>query len=496
MDCTHVIEFVATGAVAAFLLKKALENSKRVSVLPPGPPATWPWASPIPHEFAHQALAEWTTQYGPVFSIQQGRNVTIVVGRIQAAIDILEKHGGITLSRPDNVPAGVKLSDGKRMLLTPSGELHRRMRKAVHEPLQPGMVKSYSLLQFKSAKQYISNILNKPELHQHHAELYAATIILKITYGKSAPSSFEDPDVRRIHTALDRLNEALKPGTYVADQIPFLWKVPGYAKELTEWHAEELTLFREQVDKTRVSLKDGSDDPSFVRYLLENPDVHGLDEDSMAYLAGTLYGAGADTTFIAMSTTILAAACHPEAQAKVMEEIDQVIGNRLPTPEDMHTLPQLDAFIQEALRWRPVITLGIQHKSTADMVWNGYHIPAGATIIGNHWALSRDPDAFPDPDKFDPQRWINDKGSLKSPSEIRFFTFGFGRRVCPGQHVALKSLFVTMSMLFWAFRVSQDPSKPINPEAYEDKLISHPLPFHAKFEPRRSVKEIEQALAD
>ena len=67
-------------------------------------------------------------------------------------------------------------------------------------------------------------------------------------------------------------------------------------------------------------------------------------------------------------------------------------------------------------------------------VKNGYVIPAGATIFGNTWSIGRDPELFPDPERFDPQRWVKEDGQLRD--DLKPYTFGFGRRVCPGQYLA------------------------------------------------------------
>ncbi|EIW85506.1 cytochrome P450, partial [Coniophora puteana RWD-64-598 SS2] len=442
----------------------------------------------------HLALAEWTNQYGPAFTVRQGSNVTLIVGRVEAAIDILERHGGVTLSRPESVVGGTMLSRGQRILIQPAGDMFRRLRKAVHEPLQPKQAKTYAPIQLDAAKTYVLNVLERPDLFKHFTDLYAATVVLKITYGQSAPTSFDDPDIVRIHEMARRFLGTLRPGAYLAERFPWLRHVPWYAPEIKQYRKDELELFHEHVNKTRMSIEEGSDGPSFVRYLLENPEAHGLDSDTLAYIGGSLYGAGSETTAVGMTRIIMSAALYPEAQEKMISEIDKLIGDRVPTCDDMGTLPQLDAFVQETLRWRPIVPLGFNHKSTADFVWNGYHIPEGTTILGNHWALSRDPDMFPDPETFEPQRWINADGELKPQSEIRNFIYGFGRRVCPGQYLANRSLFITTALLFWAFRVSEDPSHTIDPNADNGGIISHSLPFKVAFEPRRSVEEIKQAM--
>jgi len=157
----------------------------------------------------------------------------------------------------------------------------------------------------------------------------------------------------------------------------------------------------------------------------------------------------------------MAAACFPEEQAKVHAEIDACIGrHRAPTFDDKQSLPRLGAFVSEALRWRPPTANGFPHQTTEDVIWENYRIPAGTTVLGNHWAISRDPEVYPEPDVFKPQRWINDQGRLKEDSKL--FIFGFGRRTCPGQHVGNRSVFIYSLLVLWAFQLTLDPTKALN----------------------------------
>lgn len=102
-----------------------------------------------------------------------------------------------------------------------------------------------------------------------------------------------------------------------------------------------------------------------------------------------------------------------------------------------------------------VIGTGFAHKATKDIIWGGYLVPKGASVIGNVWcadftppslhykrltvllpirSIGRDPEYFPDPEKFDPQRWMTKEGTLRE--DLHTYSFGSGRRVCPGQHIA------------------------------------------------------------
>ncbi|PBK59424.1 cytochrome P450, partial [Armillaria solidipes] len=71
-------------------------------------------------------------------------------------------------------------------------------------------------------------------------------------------------------------------------------------------------------------------------------------------------------------------------------------------------------------------------------------IPKGSTVIPHHWSIFRDPEVFPDPERFDPQRWLTPDGTVRN--DIKNYSFGFGE----GMHVANRSLFVNTALLMWA----------------------------------------------
>ncbi|KAJ8593053.1 hypothetical protein M405DRAFT_700529, partial [Rhizopogon salebrosus TDB-379] len=106
--------------------------------------------------------AKWTEEYGPVFSLRQGPRVFIIIGRHQAAVDIMEKEGASLIDRPSSIAAGDILSGGLR-LVTGSGEMVRRLRSRVyHAGLQPKVAETYEPTQTKHAKNVVLDILNDP----------------------------------------------------------------------------------------------------------------------------------------------------------------------------------------------------------------------------------------------------------------------------------------------------------------------------------------------
>ena len=164
-------------------------------------------------------------------------------------------------------------------------------------------------------------------------------------------------------------------------------------------------------------------------------------------------------------------------------------------------------------------------------------IPKGADVFANPWyvpsscplhqkqtptsftyrALGRDPEYFPDPEKFNPQRWFDGDGKLRD--DLRLFSFGNGRRVCPGQHMATacvslpflfneknadvffcgcRSVFLNTALMQWAFTISEDKEHPIDDLAFTPSANTHPLPFSVRFAPRvaPSMAGVRELLED
>ncbi|KAG1894747.1 cytochrome P450 [Suillus fuscotomentosus] len=486
--CTLIIIFASV-----WIVKQRYQAMRRLP-LPPGPPGRWLLGNTMPKSYVPFQFARWTEQYGPVFSLKQGRRIFVIIGRHQAAVDIMEKEGANLADRPRSISVHETLSGGLRMVLEGSGERLRRLRRVLHAGLQPKVAETYEPIQTRHAKNLVLDILNDPKNHQSHAMRYAASVVMSFTYGKITPTSYTDPEVVAVNKALARFGQALKPGAYLVDTYPILRFVPGYLSQLKAWHKEEHALYEGQLDAVRRQMREGTARPSFARFILEHQKQYQLEDKELGFIAGGMFAAGSDTTSSAITIMTMAAATHTDAQARVQEELDNVVGRtRLPTFDDQEMLPQVTAFMLESLRWRPVSLGGFAHRATKDIIWKNYLIPAGTTVIGNHWAIANDPEVFPEPHTFNPQRWIDDAGRVRG--DLRFFTFGFGRRVCPGQHVANRSVFINTALILWAFRLSENPAAKINTLAFSDTANIHAAPFEICLEKRIDENVVRELCA-
>jgi cytochrome P450 len=122
-------------------------------------------------------------------------------------------------------------------------------------------------------------------------------------------------------------------------------------------------------------------------------------------------------------------ALHPTVVKKAQEELDRVVDKgQLPTFSDRGDLPYIDAVVKEVLRWNPPFPISLPNRVTQDDVYRGYFIPAGATVIQNIWAVCRDPNIYPDPETFNPDRFLKDGKINPLVLNPEDGVFGTGRR--------------------------------------------------------------------
>lgn len=191
-----------------------------------------------------------------------------------------------------------------------------------------------------------------------------------------------------------------------------------------------------------------------------------------------MFEAGSGTTSAAMMSFMLAMVLHPQWYQKLQDEVDRVCGaERLPYLEDVPQLPVCRAVVKEVLRWRPVTAGGLPHMVTKDDIYEGFFIPAETVVHANQWAIHRESALYPDPETYNPQRWLDpDFPTYREPlSEYpnlhNYSSFGFGRRICPGQHIAEKNLYLLSSRIAWACNVSkakdEQSGKEVDPPLYD-----------------------------
>ncbi|MBN3307179.1 CP27B protein, partial [Amia calva] len=166
--------------------------------------------------------------------------------------------------------------------------------------------------------------------------------------------------------------------------------------------------------------------------------------------------AGVDTISSSLSWSLYELSRAPELQSLVREEVEAVMGGRaVPESTDIAQMPLLKAVVKEVLRLYPVIPANARVIADRDITVGGYLIPKKTLITLCHYATSRDPRFFPEPDQFCPQRWLD---RTHSPNPFATLPFGVGKRSCIGRRIALLELHLALARILTHFEVRPDPA--------------------------------------
>jgi len=238
----------------------------------------------------------------------------------------------------------------------------------------------------------------------------------------------------------------------------------------------------------KENMRTGSFSSSLVSSLVESH-THGgqiseEDERDIKGAAGVLYAASVDSTTSVVATFLLAMLHHPHVYSKAQEEIDRVLGHeRLPVLADRDSLPYFEAVLMELYRWHPPFPLGIPHVPLKNDIYRGYHIPKGALVFGNVWAITQNPAIYDEPHLFRPERFIDNK--QLDPREV---IFGFGRRICPGKSFGDANTWLAAVSISASFRITKPPGGKGNGKTdqpmFSSGFISHPETFECLIRPR------------
>ncbi|SDM74583.1 cytochrome P450 [Allokutzneria albata] len=218
------------------------------------------------------------------------------------------------------------------------------------------------------------------------------------------------------------------------------------------------------------------DDMMAVLLAAEHDENGTTDDEEMSALVTGLFLAGTETTSSSVSWTMHMLAEHPDVQERLRREAESVLGDRVPAYEDLIHLPYTRAVVTEVLRLYPPAWL-LARVTTSRTTLGGHVLAAGMNVIYSPYLVQRRPQQYPDPERFDPGRWLN----AASGCPGSFLTFGEGARKCAGDTFALTQLMVVATGLVrrWELRPVPGPRK--RPRA---RAVLHPRRLRLRLDRR------------
>ncbi|KAF8075871.1 cytochrome P450 [Lyophyllum atratum] len=503
---------VAFSLVALTSLKKRL--SRNPISLPPGPPADpiIGHLRVIPSDGQDIYFYELSKQYGDVVHLKVLGQTLIVLNSVQAAVDLLNKRSYNYSDRP-TLPIFELFGLGDTVAIAKYGHEFRMQRSIVQRYLSKDKChKDYRPIQTREAHALAKGLLSKPDDRLNLLLRFATAIIIDIGYGHQITSAADDPYVKMAQESSSALAASGPPGSTPVDLFPILQYLPSwcpgtyYATFARNAFGKFKTLREYPFTRVMEQMANGTAKPSFLASQLQGlSDEEQSDEATLKRIqaaAAILYVAGGETTSSSLSFFFLAMILFPECQRKAQEEIDSVVGtDRLPEFHDRASLPCIECLLQETLRWNHATPSGVPHKTMEDDVYNGMLIPKGSTVIANARSMTLDESVYKNPFDFEPSRYLPAPAGRSEPYPNGHF--GFGRRICPGRHLATDSIWIAITTIIATISVRRaigEDGKEMIPDAIPvaGGLTSHPKPFPCRLEPRTdaAVNLLGQAVEE
>ncbi|KAI0278789.1 CyP450 monooxygenase [Russula aff. rugulosa BPL654] len=442
-------------------------------------------------------------KYGDVICLRVFNQVIVVLCSVSAIKDLLEKRGETYSDRPYLRIAEMTDFDWP-LFMARMGDNWRKGRKLLDGNLRSGAMMLYRQMMQEKTCDFLANLFATPKDVHAHIELLQGQLIMSVAYGydlKGGDKILEAPV-----QAAKLMSPLLSPGGALVNYLHFLryipsW-VPYFSYEPLVRVVRKLSgrIKNEPIDFVKNALRNGTAVQSLAgEHLQELENLDGSErqrqEEIIKETLGSMYSAGSDTTVSSMYSLFLALVLFPHVQRRAQAELDLVIGrDRLPTFDDRPRLPYIEALCKELLRWQMVTPLGLPHTSSRDDVYKGLFIPKGTLMVANAWAVLHDPELYPDPEAFKPERFLDKDGSVRDDPTLAL-AFGVGKRICPGRHFVDATLFIVASSVLSIFSVTKakdenDNEIPVKAAVNAlTGIVIHPEKFECSILPRDKVAE-------
>ncbi len=325
-------------------------------------------------------------------------------------------------------------------LITSTGDLWRRQRKLMAPFFTPKGVKAFAGVMLADAvklEQRWTGLAASGTVVDMGEEMMAltASIIVRALFSTEA-----DADIVHLKDHVETMIRytTSKMGPHLPDWVPTASR-RAYERARAEVHAYVGGV----ISARRAS---GEQHDDLLSRLMEARDDEGepMTESLLLDESLTMFFAGHETTARTMTATWAALAAHPRVAARLHAELDQVLGDRTPTLDDLHHLPSTLRVVKEVLRLWPAAPVYVR-DAVADTEVGGHPVPEGTPVMLAPYWTHRHPDFWDDPEVFDPDRFTPEAEAARHPQA--YHPFATGERVCIGSHFSLLESHLLLAVL-------------------------------------------------
>jgi cytochrome P450 len=389
-------------------------------------------------------LSRMAREYGDIAHVRVGTRHVYVLSHPDYVKEMLVTNSAA-------LAKGKLMSGARRVLgeglLTSGGERHQRQRRATAPAFHRDSIERYTAAMVECAARYASGWRNGETLDVHQEMMRLTLAIAGRTLFSTALE--DDAELRQALNTFVRMSPlALLPF------FDLLGKLPVAPMRRIEAALQQLDrvvyrLIREHRERPRADM---------LSLLLDTYRDANISERELRDECVAMIFAGYETTSNALTWTWYLLSQNPDAEEKLYRELDSVLRERLPTAADIPVLRYTEMVLAESVRMYPP-GWAIGRRALAPARIAGYAIPKGSLVITSQWVIHRDPRWYPNPNRFDPERWT--EAARQSRPAFSYFPFGAGPRRCIGEDFAWTEAILVIATIAQQWRLRLVPGHPV-----------------------------------
>lgn len=419
-------------------------------------PKSYPFVGHLPAFLRDKLgfLSRCAAQYGEVVKLNIGEPTFLLTNPDDIRY--------VLVTNPDNFDKTPRMIRGKARqlsgegLLTSSGAEHMRQRRMLQPVFYRKNIEAFGKIMTDSTSQFLVNWGTKAQINMTTEMMeLAQRIIIQSVFG----SDFTDVG--------GQLAAALTTRRRYLEQVFFsLLPFPEHVPTRVRWvYSKAMRLIDNTIyDAITTRRKNPGQRHDLLSLLLQAryEDGTGMTDKQVHEEALILLVTGYETIGEALSWTWYLLALHPDIASRLIAEVDSILGSSLPRSEDLPKLGYVGMVLAESMRLYPPTWIFVRMVRSEDTLPSGVTVPARSKLYLCQYVMQRDPRFFPDPERFDPDRFS--ENARKVRPQYSYFPFGGGPRVCIGEHFAKMEGTVVLAMIAQKYKLALVPGQTIVPE--------------------------------
>jgi cytochrome P450 len=388
----------------------------------------------------------------------------------------------VLVNQAKKVHKGPGLERAQRILgtglVTSEDELHHRQRRLMQPAFARQRLQSYGSAMVELTARHRERFRDGEERDLH---LEMMRLTLAIVAKTLFDSDIED-EASEVGQAADgflhNFDFLLLPGSNLLQKLPL-----RQVRELGRSRATFDRVIYRLIDERRQSGRDHGDLLSMLLLATDEEDGgRGMSNEQLRDECVTILLAGHETTANALTWTLYLLSQHPNIEARLLADIDRVLGGRLPTPADLPQLAYVEQVVAESLRLYPAVYM-VARRVIEPLNFDGFTVPSDSFVGIPIWSIHRDRRHYPEPLRFDPERFS--ATARAGRNRFTYLPFSHGPRNCIGEHFAWMEAVLLLTTLLQRFQFRLAPGQKVEPQPVLTLRPKHGMRMRVSARPSR-----------